>query len=261
MSLDTEINEAALKAVQKVLGEPVFVSFTDEAMRVRRNLLILAYIAAAYKLSGLQITSFRPLGIEFDSYPQTTIDTVMFVLILYNFINFFWISCDALQEMRIRLTGTRLMFVTTGKSASQHGDYPNDPRQSSLMTWWKGQTNKIGSFEPVILAIQEHANVMHTQATSLSGYESKSLHEKASELRQIAAEINRKLDAMNDLIKAKRIPASLERFENSYRNFSYSQLARWFFIDWGAPISLGIFSLYLTHPFLQIAQRLKDYLT
>ncbi len=93
-----KMTEEDIKKVEKQLGEPVFISFTDEVHRARRNLIILTFVTLAYKISGAKITSFAPLGIHFDNFQPDFVDTAFFIFTLYSFIHFFWLSLDALQE-------------------------------------------------------------------------------------------------------------------------------------------------------------------
>ncbi|MFN7754711.1 MAG: hypothetical protein ACK5O9_02560 [Holosporales bacterium] len=129
-----------ITAVQKILGEPVFIAFSDEVNRIRRNLLVITSIILTYKHSGTDITRFTLFGVDFEHLKPTFVDTCLFFLLLYAFIHFLWHSWDAVQEWRIRITGTkRLSHMTTFGDAEC--DYPNDPRQSSLMQWWTRQAS------------------------------------------------------------------------------------------------------------------------
>jgi len=110
---DQDENEK-IKAVQKVLGEPVFIYFSDEINRIRRNLLVISSIALAYKYSGTKVTEFMLFGVKFEHLSPSFVDTCLFFLLLYTFIHFFWQSVDAVQEWRIRITGTRLSYITGG---------------------------------------------------------------------------------------------------------------------------------------------------
>lgn len=240
------------KKAEKALGEPVFIYFSDEVHRTRRNLVILTFIALAYKLSGAQIDSFHPLGIQFKNHNPDFIDQAFFAFLLYSLVHFLWQSIDALQEWKLRLTGTRLVHVTTAISASPYGDYPNDPRQSTLMTWWKHEARKIGNF-------RESAKELESTSTAFKAALEKAKSEESTDTSTIVrsiSELNTKLTALSrqigeamETIESERIPVSLDRFEKAYKLFSYSQLARWLIIEWGLPIVLAIWAMYLVCPF------------
>jgi len=121
--------------VEKILGNPIFDEFPEHTLRIRRNLLIIASIASIYKLYGLSISSGGEVslgGIKLSGLTNVAVDQIMFVLVVYHLIHFFWNSVTHLQRWRVRVTGTKLAHVTTGKFSSDAQDYPNDPIQSSL---------------------------------------------------------------------------------------------------------------------------------
>lgn len=49
--------EEAWKKTERVLGTPVFDEFPDNTLRIRRNLLIVAVLALAYKLNDLTVSA------------------------------------------------------------------------------------------------------------------------------------------------------------------------------------------------------------
>jgi len=68
-----------------------------------------------------------------------------------------WGAIDSFCEWRLRITGTRAAFITTGILSSESGDYPNDPRHSTLYFWWvknakiiDNLTEKVDSIESQI---------------------------------------------------------------------------------------------------------------
>jgi hypothetical protein len=70
-----------ITAVQKILGEPVFIAFSDEVNRIRRNLLVITSIILTYKHSGTDITRFTLFGVDFEHLKPTFVDTCLFLLL------------------------------------------------------------------------------------------------------------------------------------------------------------------------------------
>lgn len=238
-------------AVQKVLGEPVFIGFSDEVNRIRRNLLVIASIILTYKHSGTEITRFTVFGVDFEHLKPTFVDNCLFLLLLYAFIHFLLHSWDAVQEWRIRITGTRLSYITEGTWGHAAKDTPNDPRQSTLMTWWTEQASILSQYGNLIDDLKADVKNLDDAAKS------KDLGElpNVNNIIQQTTELNSNLNTLRDIIEntkrtieSQRIPVSLERFEKWFRRFSWSQLTRFFLLEWGLPIGLSLWALSLIFP-------------
>lgn len=161
-------DEEKRKAVEKVLGEPIFDDFSDNTLKIRRNLLVVAYLV----------------------------------------VHFGWNSITHFQQWRLRVTGTRLAFKT-GRSPGlyleddERGDYPDDPRQSTLYTWWLVQAKQLAS-NP---------------------------------------------ETPDGVMSSERIHPSLDRFDRWFRLFQWNQVARWLVIEWGLPLALGVWAIWLAWPY------------
>ena len=227
--------------VQRTLGEPVFIYFTQETIHSRRNLILLSFIALIYSCSGAEIGDFHPLGIQFREFDATYIDLFFIGAVIYSLVHFLWLSLDALQEWRIRLTGTKTAFITVARPADKRGDYPSDPRQSSLMTWWTTQAEDISDFEPLATTLEENLKAPQ-DLTSEKQLSSDSLQKQAIDLKSA-------IDKLIETLQSERIPESLGRFERWYKMFSYSQLLRFVLLGWGFPVLLGIWALWGFAPY------------
>tara|TARA_R110002096_G_scaffold257381_1_gene450739 strand:+ start:61150 stop:62010 length:861 start_codon:yes stop_codon:yes gene_type:complete len=243
--------ENKIAAVQKALGEPVFVGFSEETLKVRRNMLAFTFITLSYALSGASIESFSPLGITFNDFDLNHINTVFFFLVAYHLVHFLWQSIDALLEWHIRITGTRLAFLTGSKFTDSNADYPDDPRQSSLMTWWQIESGRYTSVEEAINTLEQAANNLDMEKVQREAENDINLQNVTGYLARVPEEtskIKASLDNLERALNSDRIPASLDRFEKWFRLFSWSQLSRWFVLEWGGPIVLALWALYLINP-------------
>jgi hypothetical protein len=138
--------------------------------------------------------------------------------------------------------------VTTGKIAATGGDYPNDPRQSTLYNWWKDEARKISSLQEPLDSIQAKLKEWETTVkASLEGKDPNVVHECMS-ISKIGGDIN-KLSASvkqaGESLDSARIPASLKRFDAHFQFFLRSQNLRWLIIELGFPLVLGGYALLL----------------
>ncbi len=241
-----ELSEGDRNNVEKVLKDPVFIYFSDDLLKIRRNLIILASITLAYKLSGAEIKSFNPFGITFTEFAPGFVDKALFFFLLYSFIHFFWQSSDALREWRIRVTGTRLAFQTAAMFGSSEADYHNEPRQSSLMNWWAEEAKKIGSYSKVIENISRAVVNFDTKVSEIQNADN--VRSLIDSHRKELNGLEKTLKSVEMMLNSKRIPASLDRFEKWFRMFGYSQLVRFAIMEWGLPVVLSVIALYLVFP-------------
>jgi len=195
-----DYTEEELKAVERILTKPVFVSFSEETLRVRRNLLSVAFIVLFYKLSRLEISNegFSFLGIKFANEPSKEfLDITLLCLLIYHLIHFVWQSIDAWNECKLRFTGTNALFMKNDDNYASDYDFTDEPRQSSL-------------------AVQE-------------------------ELLKIKEEHKSFANAVN----SKRTLVSLKRFEKFCKYFSYSQILRWYILEFGLPVMIALIAICL----------------
>jgi fatty acid desaturase len=130
--------EKDLEAVQKVLGEPVAVGLTDRAWRARTQLLSVSLLAIGIIGFKLRINPEATVfGFSLTGLTDHAVRGALAIAIVYLALHFMWIAWESFAEWRLRLTGTRVAFVTTGRFANSESDYPDDPRQSTLANWWR----------------------------------------------------------------------------------------------------------------------------
>jgi hypothetical protein len=241
-----------IEAVEKALGEPVTAELAENAWKVRTNLILASAIAVAVVFADLHIEpDSQVFGLKFRGLSDQLLTVVLLGMVGYLLVHFIWSYVDAFFEWRLRVTGTRLAFVTTGKFASEHGDYPSDPRQSTLYHWWCRELPKLGrigsrldavdaallkvtsEIQQASAANQENANLLVAVTPVLSGVQT-----------ELAA-LRRELGAVTAVVEAKRVPVSLKRFDRWFEIFLRSQNLRWLLIDCLAPTLLGAYAIVL----------------
>jgi hypothetical protein len=243
--MQAKLTEEQIIAVQGLLGEPVAVGLTDRAWRARTQLLSMSLIAVAvvgFKLRMSQeVTLF---GFNLSGVTDHVVNGTLAVFVIYLLVHFTWLSWESFAERRLRLTGTRVAYVTAGTFGNLNLDYPSDPRQSTLANWLRSSlagfvavTTSINALRGALdeqLAAVKHQNQGSTDTpTIVSG-----ALKNTEQLRQ-------DIEAIVTMLQSPRIPASLRRFEKAYLRFQASQSIRWLIIDILIPLGVALFALIL----------------
>ena len=242
--------------VEKVLGEPIFPDFSENVLRIRRNLLFVSFIVLIYKWYGLSFSG-QLWGLTIENINASVTDDILFLVLLYHATHFGWATWDHIQQWRIRLTGTRLAHQTGAIWGTDLADYPSDPRQSSLYRWWVERAGQIGNISGYMTELDAKVKRWGDQMNSALTTESKinlnnAMH-SLGEMTNAIHEMKGKVKEAAKVISSQRIPASLERFDNWFFRYQRSELARWFVLEWGLPILLGLSALSLTFPTNRVA--------
>lgn len=235
--------------VEKILGEPFATDFSDYVRRLRNGLVTLSAVTIVLLLGGLQLSSDSTfLGLKFDGLSNSLVLRVILLLNAYMFLHFLWCGLDHFQEWWLRLTGTRVAYVTTGRIASEVADYPNDPRQSTLYNWWKEEAKKISSLQEPLENIRKKLDAW--EATVKENLEGKNPNvvNACMSINQVSSEIqklSRSIEQTGKTIESQRIPVSLKRFDGHYQFYLRSQTLRWLVFELGFPLALGSYALFL----------------
>ena len=238
-----QLTDKERAAIEKTLGEPVMSPFNDRAERFRRNLIVVSFVMIGYKLSGATLETFEPFGLRFSHIDLSSIDLLLILLGAYQVVNFLWVSADTMMELRNRITGTRLAFVTVGKFSGEHGDYPDDPRQSSLMTWWKHEEPKIGALgnmADTVIAKIDAADAVLKEKDAGTLPNLNNFHQALGGVKNDLMALRRQVEDAEKTFKSQRIPVSLERYERWFRVFAWSQIARAAILDFLVPLGLFV---------------------
>jgi len=236
-------------SVEKILGEPIMVDFTDSVRKIRTSLLIVSIIAITVVLGQIEIDPSSPFfGIHFKGLTNKLILNGLAVLNIYMLIHFVWCSFDFWLEWIVRITGTRVAFVTTGRFANENCDYPNDPRQSTLYNWWKDEAAKIGSFRILASSIQDKLSEWEQKAKAALEGEDPNVVAVLSSINSVSSDVTKlrsAIETAEKTIQSARIPASLARFDRKYQLFMRSQNLRWLVVELGLPVLTGSYAIFL----------------
>ena len=243
------MTESEIKKVQKALGEPLMPEFTDYMRRSRTLLIIVSLISISVVIGGLAIDpSSSVLGVKFQGLSDELIRKGLLIANAYLLVHFLWGGFDSWLEWGARLTGTRVAFVTTGTFASEHGDYPSDPRQSTLYNWWKDSASRISSLTEPLEAMEQKLAEWEKRVEEAVLKNDPNLMTVVQSFRDIQTNINdvkMKIESVEKILTATRIPASLERFDSRFKLMLRSQNTRWLLLELAFPVLLGCWAVWL----------------
>lgn len=245
--------ESAVKAVQKALGEPFGLEFKEPVIRMRTHLLICAVISIFIALLELRIKpDIAFFGVQFEGLTEKKILIALSAINIYLLIHFLWSSFDQYREWRIRRTGTMVAYIdtTTHSFFGNEGlDFGDDARQSTLYRWWCQASYRMIPLSKSIMESENELNAVTTKVmTELNKGQTPDLAELQKNfisLRQQLSQIKTTLEDTKKTIESERIPASLSRFDESFKSLLSSQNARWLFLEWLFPLALGLMATSL----------------
>lgn len=239
-----------LDAVEKALGNPIDGDLSDNALKVRRNLLVFGMISIFITIGGVKLDpTSSVLGFKFSGVSETLITNALLAANVYFLLHFIWYAFEGLLEWRLRVTGTRLAFLTGSRYGSEHADYPDDPRQSTLYNWWLFNAKRIGSFKVTADDLSDKIKTWQDKISPFqNGIDSPDFDNAMNTLNQAKAavdKLSKQIETAEKTFTATRIPCSLGRFDGWFKLFLKSQNIRWLLIDILLPVAIGATATYL----------------
>lgn len=253
-----------IEAVRKILGEPVICEFDGTTQKIRNTLFLFSIISIVYVIAGLKINSKDSsiLGLKFNGLNDELFHYILFFSVLYLSMHFIWCAIDTFMTWRLRITGTKVAFVTGFVAGSPATDHPNDPRQTTLYNWWKNQLlpevrdynllsnmkkyndsldHGIKNIDSILDALEAIKETLQDKS-QISGYDHAINH-----LSSIRYNLDNLIEQSEhaSFIYSSRVLVSLERFDGWYKYSLKSQNIRWFFVEFLTPIGLSFCAIYL----------------
>lgn len=240
------------KEMEKNLGEPFGMEYQEDVLKTRRNLLLVGGLCILVWLADLKISpceNFSIFGIPFQhGGSPLLLPMCLLPVILYLTIHFFWNSIDAIQEYRLRRTGTRTDYQTISRFSPDGIDGPIHPRQSTLYNWW---FENAGNFDDISDLLQKQQEAYSTAVATLETLSQRDKdpysHQnfmnalKAVNGAKTASEdLKPKVEKMSEVFSSERIPVSLKRFDEAFHCHAISQNFRWLLIEFGVPLVTGL---------------------
>jgi hypothetical protein len=226
---------------KEIEGKLIIDDLTDNAHRVRRNLLIFSFVAIFYKLSGAAIdkngVSFY--GINFNHIDENFISIGIFLIVFYHLFHFLVIVIGHWQYLRIRVTKSDVKFLTAAFFSAECDDHPSNPKDSSLYAWYSENISRLNN---------EFDNSHQKIEELLAIYKKEMIKQQASfsEVQKCSAYLSGIDSTLKNLV-APRIFSSLGRFDKSLKCYRAVELFRWILIEILIPLIAGIVALGLLY--------------
>jgi len=242
------------KRDDNILSEPFLDLIDENTLRIRRNLLLLSGFTLFYLHNSLSLSSDSSfLGLKFNNISVESINWGILFVLIYHIVHFLWNVFDFTLQSRLRITGNKVRHVTVAKMAGSDGDYPDDPKQSTLYNWWNDSLKTIGKIK-----IQEEIDEIKENQRELIQLIQDNIQnpQKDNILRNLSVkvpDIDRRLNSLNfstqldeilSILRSKRIIESLRRFEGWFCFYQWQQVFRIFIVEISFPIVLGAYTLF-----------------
>jgi hypothetical protein len=248
-SMWTRSSDRTVEAVQKVLGEPVAAGLSDRAWKVRTQLMAVSVVAIGLVGLGLHVNRDATVfGFSLSGLTDELVRRALVIWTAYLVVHFVWMAWESFAEWRLRLTGTRVVTVTVGIFGGEDSDYPNDPRQSTLANWWRGEAMRIGNLTQLLSGVEPRMTAL--EATIREACADGNAINVANatmplgEIRSTVQQARQSIDQTVKTLSSLRIPASLDRFDRAYVHFLKVQNVRWLLLDVLLPLGVGTVALY-----------------
>ena len=208
----------------KLINEPVFVGFDEQANKVRVQLFFWSIVSLILMWFHLEIDKHSSfLGLKFVGLTNEIILYVLLILLIYLLFHFLWLSMDAFIEWKHRKSGYRELFVNVKTFEDLNIDSPK-ARQSSLAFYWN-----------------------YKVLDSITRYEkevSKCLSKPIENLNSRDIEnVKDSIDELKELLSGELLSEPLKQFDKSFKFFSLSQNSRWFWLEFSLPVMLSVISI------------------
>lgn len=233
--------------VEKVLGEPIGFDISEAASKIRRNLLLSSLVVLALIFGDIEAGSNSSVfGVSLTNVTPLKLMTGLGLILFYNFLHYIWYCYELYGEWSLRVTGTKLTFVTGGKLGQTGADYPNDPKQSTLYNWWRQESKNMKGHDELLHLVDRKINELDAKTKDLDRVDlvsAGSISSAIADLKRSVDQVGARLVETQNIIRDNRIPASLKRFDNRFKLLLKSKNIRVLFVEVFFPLVLGVVAL------------------
>ncbi|MWV17518.1 hypothetical protein F3I16_15860 [Pseudomonas sp. L-22-4S-12] len=251
--------EQKIEALKKVLGEPIGFDISDAALKVKRNLMLVSLVVIVLVLGELKTSSkISIFGVSLDGVTPDKMMLGLAVVLIYSLIHYLWYCFELAGEWSLRVTGARLGFVTGAQWAEEGIDYPADPKQSTLYTWWLQEIKSFAYYKDLIAKVEEHKEeidkriediVKNNNPGSNGAMASNAITQLKGALEQARSSVSK----AESIIANQRINVSLERFDKRFGLVLRSQNLRVLLAEILLPIFMAGYAGLLLATFFELA--------
>lgn len=230
--------------ISKVLGEPVGFDISETAAKLRRNLILVSMVVLVLILGEIEAGSdFSILGIKLTGVTPFKLMVGLSIVLVYTLAHFIWYCYELYSAWAIRITGTKLAFVTGARLGATGADYPDDPKQSTLYTWWIQEARSMTAYSDLISRVDKSIQEFSVYVDQLAKRDmtsAGSVTASIQDMRKTIEQVRGALSSSESVVTNTRIPESLARFERRFRLLLQSQNLRVLVVEVGLPILLSL---------------------
>ncbi len=245
------IDNNSVEAVQKIIGEPFSPGLPENALKVRRNLLAFSLIALYLAHGNIQIAgTFTVLGLTFGNITPDKIQFALTIVLAYHLVHFFWYVGEEFMAWNLRVTGCKAVFGSKMRLVGSHEDLPEDPRQSTLYSWWLFRAERYLVSEDKWQELREKLNSIEerVKAWPVQSEEDEKFRQKLTlDIRNNQDAIRTCMGTLADfahVFKDNRIPVSLEKFDRFFAIALRVSNWRWILIEISFPLVAGVAGIF-----------------
>jgi hypothetical protein len=239
--------------ISKVLGAPVGFDISETASKLRRNLLLVSVVVIILILGEIQPgADVSIFGVKLIGVTPFKLMVGLSVLLGYNLIHYLWYCYELYSEWAVRITGTRLAFVTGGKYGSVGADYPDDPKQSTLYTWWHQQARAMTAYSHLLERVDESIREFSARTDELQEVDrtaAGTVTMSIQGMKNTLEEVRQSLASVESVISDARVPESLRRFDSRFKLLLKSQNLRIVWVEVGMPVILSVIAAFYLSKF------------
>jgi len=235
----------------KALGEPVGFDLSDAAAKIKRNLMLVSLVIIVLVLGELKTSDKLSIfGVSLEGVTPEKLMLGLGFVLLYSAIHFSWYCFDALGEWYMRVTGTRLAYITGARYGDKACDYPNDPKQSTLYTWWLQEARTAFRFRELMDELGPQLEEINRRIDDIDAGRNPSANgamaaNAMNTLNGTVRSINSHLEDYARLVGEDRIPFSLKRFDRRFHLLLRSQNLRVLLVDVIVPFVVALYAAVL----------------
>lgn len=201
-----------------------YLQYSDKTVRIRRNLLIIFVLAYFLMVVGVDIENIHLGVVKVQLLQIKPVVSLLLVINVYQLFYFLWCSWDEYWKHRLGLIKEIV------------GHYQDRDTDELTLSAAMKCTDSDLQFHPDYRYMDQRLTNAINQIVSRL--------EQDIEKEDVA---RRAVNAFNNNIGSiiKNDVARLVMFENSFKYYHWQEIARFFIIEFGLPVVVSIYSIYL----------------
>lgn len=243
------------QCLEKIMGEPVGFATTEQAEKLKRNLMLVSFVILVMVFGGINPSdSVTIFSLKLGGLTSHKIMIGTLIILTYTYVHYLSVCYEVWGEWVVRVTGARVAYVT-GIAEDRPGmDYPSNPRHSTFYTWWKREAARFPIHYKQQLELAEEAKIILNELAPKDGDDqwlARSNMNRVADISGRLIQMTSTFESTKNLLMDPRITLSLKRFDLRYELLIRAQNLRVFIFELVVPIALGGASLYFGYHSLE----------